>query len=105
MVPEGETLSSLSNPLATVEQLSNSSSSLDGVPPSLESSIRFAGLQITQAAGILLRIPQEIIAQAMVIFTRFYLGPEGGSVRKKGAKVGLQFKPPQIFLSLARPDA
>ncbi|KAI4222230.1 MAG: hypothetical protein L6R36_006292 [Xanthoria steineri] len=86
MIPEGETLSSLSNPLATVEQLSNSSSSLDGVPPSLESSVRFAGLQITQAAGILLRMPQEIIAQAMVIFTRFYLGPEGGSVRKNGAK-------------------
>ncbi|KAL8847141.1 MAG: hypothetical protein Q9221_007806 [Calogaya cf. arnoldii] len=86
MVPKVEGLSSLSNALATVEQLSNSSSSLDGVPPLLESSIRFAGLQMTQAAGILLRIPQEIIAQAMVIFTRFYIGPEGGSLRNNGAK-------------------
>ncbi|KAL8753078.1 MAG: hypothetical protein Q9199_005303 [Rusavskia elegans] len=86
MIPDVESLSSLSNPLATVEQLSNSSSSLDGVPPSLESSIRFAGLRITQAAGILLRIPQETIAQAMVMFTRFYIGPEGGSVRNNGAK-------------------
>ncbi|KAL8993231.1 MAG: hypothetical protein Q9169_006498 [Polycauliona sp. 2 TL-2023] len=81
-----EDLSSLSNSLATVEQLSSSSSSLDGVPPSLESSIRFAGLQITQAAGILLHLPQDIVTQAMVIFTRFYIGPEGGSVRVNGAK-------------------
>lgn len=102
MVPELESLSSLSNPLATVEQLSNSSSSLDGVPPSLESSIRFAGLQITQAAGILLRIPQEIIAQAMVVFTRFYVGPEGGSVRNNGAKVGLQVPTSLSDLPLTR---
>ncbi|KAL8670455.1 MAG: hypothetical protein Q9168_005015 [Polycauliona sp. 1 TL-2023] len=86
MVPSMESLSSLSNSLATVEQLSSSSSSLDAVPPLLESSVRFAGLQITQAAGILLRMPQEVVAQAMVIFTRFYIGPEGGSVRVNGAK-------------------
>ncbi|KAL9600709.1 MAG: hypothetical protein Q9219_003039 [cf. Caloplaca sp. 3 TL-2023] len=49
-------------------------------------SIRHAGLQITQAAGILLRLPQETIAQAMVVFTRFYLGPEGGSFRFTNAK-------------------
>ena len=89
MVSEVDGLSSLTNPLATVEQLSNSSSSLDGVPPSLESSVRYAGLQITQAAGILLRLPQEIVAQAMVIFTRFYIGSEGGSFRVNSAKVGL----------------
>ncbi|KAL8839328.1 MAG: hypothetical protein Q9176_004509 [Flavoplaca citrina] len=86
MVPEVDGLSSLSNPLATVEQLSNSSSSLDGVSPALESSVRYAGLQITQAAGILLRLPQEIVVQAMVIFTRFYIGSEGGSFRVNGAK-------------------
>ncbi len=89
MVSEVDSLSSLSNPLATVEQLSNSSSSLDGVSPALESSVRYAGLQITQAAGILLRLPQEIVAQAMLIFTRFYIGSEGGSFRVNGAKVGL----------------
>ena len=89
MVSEVDGLSSLTNPLATVEQLSNSSSSLDGVPPSLESSVRYAGLQITQAAGILLRLPQEIVAQAMGIFTRFYIGSEGGSFRVNSAKVGL----------------
>ncbi|KAL8911587.1 MAG: hypothetical protein Q9171_003252 [Xanthocarpia ochracea] len=92
MAPEMENLLTLSNPLATVEQLASSSSGLDGIPLSLESSIRYAGLQITQAAGILLRLPQEIIAQAMVIFTRFYIGPEGGSFRTNGAKVGLPLR-------------
>ncbi|KAL8688539.1 MAG: hypothetical protein Q9218_005577 [Villophora microphyllina] len=81
-----ESLSSLSNPLATLDQLSTSSSTLDGVPSELESSIRLAGLQLTQAAGILLRLPQEIVAQAMVVFTRFYLGAEGGSFRFNSAK-------------------
>lgn len=87
MAPDLDSLHSLSNLLATVEQLSTSSSFLDGVPSDLESSIRFAGLEVTQAAGILLRLPQDIIAQAMVIFTRFNLGPEGGSYRLNSAKV------------------
>lgn len=87
MVPDAEKILPLSNSLATVEQLSASSSSLDGVPSDLEASIRYAGLQMTQAAGILLRLSQDIIVQAMVIFTRFYLGPEGGSFLVNSAKV------------------
>lgn len=90
MAPEPEQLASLSNPLATVEQLSTSSSQLDGVPAHLESSLRFAGAQLTQAAGILLRLPQEIIAQAIVIFLRFYIGSEGGSFKINAVKVRLQ---------------
>ncbi|KAM0804216.1 cyclin domain-containing protein [Usnea florida] len=86
MAPEAEQLSPLSNPLATVDQLSTSSSQLDGVPADLESSLRFAGAQLTQAAGILLRLPQEIIAQAIVIFQRFYVGSEGGSFRINAVK-------------------
>ncbi len=80
-------LLSLSNPLSTPEQLSKSSSQLDGVTADLESSIRFAGAQLTQAAGILLRLPQETIAQAIIVFLRFYIGPEGGSFRINAAKV------------------
>ncbi|KAL8830209.1 MAG: hypothetical protein Q9170_005835 [Blastenia crenularia] len=86
MVLESTKLSSLCNSLASVEQLSTSSSALDGVPSDWESSIRYAGLQITQAAGILLRLSQDIVVQAMVIFTRFYVGPEGGSLRINSAK-------------------
>lgn len=79
-------LNSLSNPLATPEQLANSSSSLDGIPSDLETSIRYAGTKLTQAAGVLLRLPQDIIAQAIVIFTRFWIGPEGGSLAVHSAK-------------------
>ncbi|KAI9929920.1 hypothetical protein ASPWEDRAFT_102379 [Aspergillus wentii DTO 134E9] len=74
-------LKHLSNALATPDQLSNSSSSIDGVAPDLEASIRFAGAELTQAAGILLRLSQDIIAKAIVTFTRFWLGSEGGSLR------------------------
>ena len=80
-------LASLSNPLATLDQLSSSSSQLDGLSTDLESSIRFRGAELTQAAGVLLRLPQETIAQAIVIFTRFYVGPEGGSFLINSAKV------------------
>ncbi|KAL6718663.1 hypothetical protein ACLMJK_002897 [Lecanora helva] len=86
MAPEVDNLYSLSNPLATISQLSTSSSQLDGIPASLETSLRYAGAQLTQAAGILLRLPQDIIAQAIVTFYRFYLGSDGGSFRINCAK-------------------
>ena len=89
MAPEADQLYSLSNPLVTVDQLSSSSSQLDGVPADLESSLRFAGAQLIQAAGILLRLPQETIAQAIVIFYRFYVGSEGGSFKINALKVFL----------------
>ena len=79
-------LSPLANPLATVAQLETSGSQLDGIPPDLEDSIRFAGARLTQAAGILLRLPQEVVAQAIVIYMRFWLGPEGGSLAEFGAE-------------------
>ncbi|KAJ6110286.1 hypothetical protein N7486_002521 [Penicillium sp. IBT 16267x] len=79
-------LKQLSNALATLDQLSNSSSSIDGVPSDLETSIRCAGAQLTQAAGVLLGLSQDIIAQAIVIFTRFWLGADGGSLRIYSAK-------------------
>ena len=77
----------LSNPLVTPEQLSSSGSQLDGIPSDLETSIRFAGARLTQAAGILLKLPQDVIAQAIVVFTRFWVGSEGGSLRQYDAKV------------------
>lgn len=73
-------LNNLSNPLVTPSQISTSASQLDGIPAELETSIRYAGAQLTQAAGILLRLPQDIIAQAIVIFMRFWVGGEGGSL-------------------------
>ena len=80
-------LSSLSNPLATAEQLNNSASQLDSLPVELERALRFQGCLLTQAAGILLRLNQDIISQAVVTFTRFFTGPEGGSFREHAIKV------------------
>lgn len=76
---EDPSLSALSNPLVTPDQLTTTSSQLDGIPVDLEASLRFTGAQLTQAAGILLRLPQELIVQAIVLFYRFYVGSEGGS--------------------------
>lgn len=81
--------SPLANPLATVSHLETSGSQLDGISPELEDSVRFAGARLSQAAGILLRLPQEVIAQAIVIFMRFWVGPDGGSLAEFGAEVGL----------------
>jgi hypothetical protein len=79
--------SPLANPLATVAQLETSGSQLDRISPDLEDSIRYAGAQLTQAAGVLLRLPQEVIAQAIIVFTRFWVGAEGGSLAEFGAGV------------------
>ncbi|KAH8702363.1 putative cyclin [Talaromyces proteolyticus] len=79
-------LEGLSNPLATPAQLTSSSSSLDGIPTDLETSVRFAGALLTQAAGVLLRLPQDVIAQAIVTFTRFWIGPDGGSLAVHSVK-------------------
>ncbi len=94
-------LSHLSNPLATPEQLSASGSQLDGVPVDLENSIRYAGAKLTQAAGILLQLPQDIIAQAVVVFTRFWVGTEGGSLKEYGVKVPRLYTPTPVFRGLS----
>lgn len=97
--PHSSALHTLSNPLVTVVQLSTSSSQLDGVPADLERSLRFAGARLTQAAGILLWLPQEIIARAIVVYYRFYVGAEGGSFRINAVKVC----PPSLTDSLSLP--
>lgn len=85
--------SHLSNPLATPEQLLSSGSQLDRIPQDLEDSIRFAGQRLTQLAGILLRLPEDIVAQAIVVYTRFWVGAEGGSLTQYGAKVRARIPP------------
>jgi hypothetical protein len=80
-------LSALSNPLATPAQLAASGSRLDGVPTDLERSALFLGARLTQMAGVLLRQPPDAVARAVVLFTRFWVGPEGGSMRDYSVKV------------------
>ena len=80
-------LSSLYNPLVTVSQLTTSSSSLDNIPAELENSMRYAGQKLIQAAGILLRLPRDTIVKAIITFTRYYVGSEGGSFAEGEFKV------------------
>ena len=80
-------LTSLTNPLATVDQLESTASQVDGVSIELERSLRYHGALLTQAAGILLKLPQENTAQAVIILARFYVGSEGGSFRRNSLKV------------------
>src|ERR1700753_4181630 len=81
--------SHLANSLAFAAQIETSVSQLDGVPPDLEISIRFETARLLQCAGILLRLPQDLIAQSIVILDRFWIGPDGGSLLEVDSKVGL----------------
>lgn len=80
-------LSHITNPLATPDQLQTTASQLDRIPADLEISIKFESSRLIQAAGILLHLPQEVIAEVIIIFSRFWLGPEGGSLAEFAAKV------------------
>ncbi|KAM3420978.1 hypothetical protein BST61_g1406 [Cercospora zeina] len=80
-------LSHLLNPLATSVQLETSASQLDGVPRDLEDSVRYETARLVQAAGVLLHLPQEIIAQCLVILQRYWTGPDGGSLLEHDSKI------------------
>ena len=83
-------VSHLANPLATSIQLEASASQLDGVPKDLEDSIRFETARLLQAAGTLLRLPQELIAQSIIILYRFWTGADGGSLLDHDFKVRIR---------------
>jgi hypothetical protein len=59
-------MSHLYNPLVTTNQLYKNASNL---PAEIQDSIRFYTARLTQAAGILLRLPQDITAQATMFFS------------------------------------
>jgi hypothetical protein len=62
----------LSNPLATGEQLFQYKS-LTSLPQDLLDMIYFSTQCLTQAAGMLLQLPQSVTAQASVILARYWL--------------------------------
>lgn len=71
MVPSRtEPLSDLSNPLLSSTQLRTFLS----VDTTDLASTRFATSILTQAAGILLRLPQPVIATAIVLLQRYHIG-------------------------------
>ncbi|KAI1179395.1 cyclin [Nemania sp. FL0916] len=63
----------MTNPLATVDQLYRRASSFGALPSDLQDAIFFATQSLTQAAGLLLRLPQSVTAQAGVVLARYWL--------------------------------
>uniref|UniRef100_A0A7N0UQD3 Cyclin-L1-1 n=2 Tax=Kalanchoe fedtschenkoi TaxID=63787 RepID=A0A7N0UQD3_KALFE len=56
----------------TEEQLHNTPSSKDGIDHDTETTLRVYGCDLIQESGILLRLPQAVMATAQVLFHRFY---------------------------------
>ncbi len=62
----------LVNPLATPEQLYRRST-FSSLPLDLQETVFFATQCLTQAAGLLLELPQSVTAQANVVLARYWL--------------------------------
>ncbi|XP_019452240.1 PREDICTED: cyclin-L1-1 isoform X2 [Lupinus angustifolius] len=56
----------------TDEQLKNSPSRKDGIDEATETTLRIYGCDLIQESGILLRLPQAVMATGQVLFHRFY---------------------------------
>ncbi|KAF6134028.1 hypothetical protein GIB67_038319 [Kingdonia uniflora] len=56
----------------TLEELSNSPSRKDGIDEATETTLRIYGCDLIQESGILLRLPQAVMATGQVLFHRFY---------------------------------
>ncbi|RWR81531.1 cyclin-L1-1-like protein [Cinnamomum micranthum f. kanehirae] len=56
----------------TDEQLKNSPSRKDGIDESTETTLRIYGCDLIQESGVLLRLPQAVMATGQVLFHRFY---------------------------------
>ncbi|XP_012575375.1 cyclin-L1-1-like isoform X2 [Cicer arietinum] len=56
----------------TDEQLSKSPSRKDGIDEATETTLRIYGCDLIQESGILLRLPQAVMATGQVLFHRFY---------------------------------
>ena len=70
--PQLQKMSHLSNPLATADQLYQLTRN-NSLPEELRDSILYYTARLTQAAGILLRLPQDITAQANVLLFRYWV--------------------------------
>lgn len=76
------------------EQLLNSPSRLDGVDEGTENQLRQFGCDLIQEAGILLKLPQAVMATAQVLLQRFYCKK---SLRKLDVKVFSSLFAPRSF--------
>jgi hypothetical protein len=65
-------MAQMTNPLANPEQLYRRSS-FSSLPSDLQDAVFFATQCLTQAACLLLQLPQSVAAQANVILARYWL--------------------------------
>ena len=63
---------SVDNFYLTDEELAASPSRADGVAAAAEEGLRHYGCDVIQEAGVLLRLPQAVMATAQVLLHRFY---------------------------------
>ncbi|KAJ2635641.1 hypothetical protein GGF40_003486 [Coemansia sp. RSA 1286] len=63
---------SLRNPLLTPDQIAASPSRKRGMSRDLEADLRAYGCHLIEATGIVLRVPQVVMASAQIMFQRFY---------------------------------
>lgn len=69
-------MSHIFNPIATVDQLFEGRKRNSQLPQEIQESIRFYTARLTQAAGLLLHLPQDITAQANVLLFRYWIGED-----------------------------
>jgi hypothetical protein len=80
-------LDHLSNALVTSEQLSRLHDGTSLYRTEDAQSIRFVQGELTQAAGVLLRLPQEVIANTIVILQRFWISFDDYEEDKVGCPI------------------
>ena len=83
-------LAHLANPLVTSEQLHRLQDDVTGYWGNNAESLRYAQAQLIQAAGVLLRLPQEVIARAIVLLQRFWIIGSAGPDQAIDVKVRFQ---------------
>lgn len=88
----------MTNPLATAEQLYRRNT-VGLLPNDLQDIIFYMTQSLTQAAGVLLQLPQSVTAQANVVLARYWLAEPRSlmatefSVSRSRSKIPMQSRP------------
>ncbi|PWA03127.1 hypothetical protein BB558_000691 [Smittium angustum] len=92
----------LQNPVASYAMLADSPSKKVGINEQMEESFRYYGCRLIQSAGILLKLPQVVMASAMVIYQRVYCISSFKELGIKDAVLGALFLATKTEESLRR---
>lgn len=85
----------MTNPLATAEQLYQRQN-LGLLPNDLQDVIFYMTQSLTQAAGVLLQLPESVTAQANVVLARYWL-VESRPLMANEFSVSIILRPVQLF--------